>query len=81
LISEATTMGRRIAMYAQRDPDDPVAAITGVVKAREKAAGGSAVVSRAKAATVSEMREEVVKAAPSASEMIDFFDFLKCEGE
>jgi hypothetical protein len=76
LISEATTMGRRIGMYAARDPTDPVSAIKDVVKAREAAVGGD--LTAAKARETSAIRDEIVNATPSHDQFRDFLDTLEC---
>jgi hypothetical protein len=77
LVGEATTMGRRIAMYARYDPTDPVAAIKEVADARERAAGKN--LAAAKAAETSAMREEVAKAAPTHDAVQSLIDIIRCE--
>ncbi len=75
LIGEATTMGRRIAMYAARDPLDPVAAIKDVVTARE---GAVKDVGAAKAREVGAIREEIATAADDHEAWENFLRQIEC---
>lgn len=54
LTSEATTMGQRIKLLDERNPDSPVSAIRNVAKAREKAL-------ETKGKTIEKTRREIVK--------------------
>lgn len=77
LTSEATGMGQRIRMLAERDPESPVTAIQQVTKAREGAAikkFGPKPIEKVR----TEIKIEMRKSAPKMKDWAAFVDSLKC---
>lgn len=77
LSMEATGMGQRIRMLAERDPESPVAAMQQVSKAREQGAIRK-FGPKPKDNVVVEIRKEIRKAAPTLKNWAAFVDSLKC---
>lgn len=81
LVSEATTMGQRIRMLAERDPYSPVSAIKSLTKRRqeltEEKSGKK--VTQLKKEAETEIKEAVAKAQPKLSEWGLFIDSIKCK--
>lgn len=79
LTSEATGMGQRIRMLAERDPESPVAKIQEIAKAKEEAAvkkHGS--IKKAKVKIKEEIKTHIAKSAPKAKDWAGFLEELKC---
>lgn len=77
LSMEATGMGQRIRMLAERDPESPVAAMQTVTKAREDAATRK-YGPQPQRKVVTEIRKEIKSAAPKLKDWAAFVDSLKC---
>lgn len=73
LTSEATTMGQRIKLLDERNPESPVKAIRDVTKAREKVA------SKDIKGTVKEIKAEIDKAKPTKQSWTDFIKEIQCK--
>lgn len=81
LVSDATAMGQRIRMLAERNPYSPTSAINKVVKFRQSKAEEKSgkKISQLKKEAVAEMKKEIEKAAPKKSEWGLFIDSIKCK--
>lgn len=77
LNSEATGMGQRIRMLAERDPNSPVAAIQKVTKAREDAAT-KRFGPKAKDTIKTQIRIEIKRANAKPKSWIDWVESIKC---
>lgn len=78
LSSEATEMGQRIRMLAERDPNSPVAAIQKVTKAREEVAA-KRFGPKAKDTIKKQIRVEIKKANAKPRNWSEWVDSIKCE--
>ena len=79
LTTEATGMGQRIRMLAERNPNSSVAAMRKVMKLREEAATKRyGDVKKARAKVTNEITAEVRKAAPKAKDWTSFLEEIKC---
>jgi hypothetical protein len=79
LTTEATGMGQRIRMLAERDPNSAVTAMRKVQKIREEAATKKVGdIKKAKAKIKTEIKTEVIKAAPKAKDWAGFLEEIKC---
>jgi hypothetical protein len=79
LTTEATGMGQRIRMLAERDPHSAVRNIREVIKAKEAAVQRRyGKVGEAKAKVKASIKSEVKKAAPKAKDWAGFLEELKC---
>jgi len=77
LATEATTMGQRIRMLAEKDNTDPISAIQSVQKAREKYLKTKGVdIEAQKAQTVQDIKDNIEKAS-SGDEPDKWSDFIK----
>lgn len=79
LTSEATGMGQRIRMLAERDPNSAVSAIRKVQKAKEDAVSKKySDVKKVKEKIKDNIKAEIRKAAPKAKDWNSFLSELKC---
>jgi len=79
ITTQATGMGQRIRMLAERDPNSAVSAIQKVAKIREEAANKKyGNIKQAKAKIKGDIQNEMKKAAPKAKDWAGFLDELKC---
>jgi hypothetical protein len=79
LTTEATGMGQRLRMLAERNPNSAVAAIQKVVKIREETATRKhGNISKAKAKVRAEIDAEVKKTSPKAKDWASFLEEIKC---
>jgi len=81
LTSEATGMGQRLSMLAERNPDSPVTGIKTLAKAREaefERKTGQKVL-EAKRKETAKMKEELKKSKPKADEWVQFLESIKCK--
>lgn len=77
LATEATTMGQRIRMLAEKDNTDPISAIQSVQKAREKYLKTKGVdVETQKAQTIQDIKDNIEKAS-NGDEPDKWSDFIK----
>lgn len=80
LISEATTMGQRLRILAERDPESPVTAHTEVIKEKEKVfekkTKKKASVEKKK--VVNELKEVKKKSAPKLKDWNSFIESITC---
>lgn len=81
LVSDATAMGQRIRMLAERNPYSPTSAMDKVAKVRklniEEKTGKK--VSQLTKETVSDIQSEITKAQPKKSEWGLFIDSITCK--
>jgi hypothetical protein len=75
LAEEGTTMGQRIAAYATRDQESPVAAIQHVVDVRARAVKN---VPKATADVVATIRKQISASAKKPKDWNAFIDSLRC---
>ena len=81
LTTEATTMGQRIRMLGERDPESPVTAINEVVKARQESAQKRLKTKETTKLTekdVSDIRNEIKKTAATKETWADFIRSIQC---
>jgi len=78
LTSEATGMGQRIRMLAERDPNSAVSAMKKVIKLREEAAAKK-YGPQAKTKIASEIAGEIKKTVPKAKDWSSFLDEIRCK--
>ena len=81
LVGEATVMGQRIRMLAERNPYSPTAAIDKVTKFRKSQVESKTgkTVSQLTKETVSDIKTEMAKAQPTKSDWSSFIDSIKCK--
>jgi len=81
LISEATEMGQRLRMLAEREPHSPVAAIERLLKRRDEQAelGESGKLKVAQDKTVAQIEKAVKKTAPKKEDWASFIESIKCK--
>lgn len=78
LTSETSRFAQELRMAAERNPESPLKAISDINKARESKAARTTDVPKAKKATVSDIKEEIRKAAPKKEDWNSFIDTLTC---
>jgi hypothetical protein len=79
LTTEATGMGQRLRMLAERDPNSAVSAIQKVVKIKEAAATRKyGDVKKVKAKIKADIATQIKKTAPKAKDWAGFLSELKC---
>ena len=79
LTTEATGMGQRLRMLAERDPNSAVSAIKKVMKIKEDAASKKyGDIEKVKTKIKTEIKNEVKKSAPKVKDWAGFLDELKC---
>jgi hypothetical protein len=81
LVKEATMMGKRLRVLAERDPESPVTAINEVVKARQESAQKRLKTKDVKKLVekdVSDIRKEMKKTSATKETWTDFIKSLEC---
>lgn len=79
LPTEATGMGQRIRMLAERDPNSAVNAMQKVMKIKEEAATKKyGDLTKVKQKIKNQIKTEITKAAPKAKDWASFIDEIKC---
>jgi hypothetical protein len=79
LPTEATGMGQRIRMLAERDPNSAVTAMQKVMKIKEEAATKKyGDLTKVKQKIKNQIKTEITKAAPKAKDWASFIDEIKC---
>lgn len=79
LTTEATTMGQRIKLLDERNPDSPVKAIRDIAKAREKAAEGRVKdVVKARKEIAKEVEGEIKKVVAKKQTWTEFIRSIQC---
>ena len=79
LPTEATGMGQRIRMLAERNPNSAVSAMRDVQLAREsRAVKQYGNIRKAKNKVITEIQTEIKRTTPKAKDWADFLDSLRC---
>lgn len=79
LPTEATGMGQRIRMLAERDPNSAVTAMQKVMKIKEEAAAKKyGNLTKVKQKIKNQIKTEITKAAPKAKDWASFIESIKC---
>lgn len=80
LVTEATGMGQRIRLLAERNPDSPVASIRKVIENRAKyfESKTGKTVNEARRQEVKKLKESIKKVLPKRDEWTEFVESIKC---